>query len=140
PHVGFIDPKDPRMVSTVAAIQKRLTREGLVRRYRTDAGLDGLPGDESPFLACSFWLTDNLAFQGRLSEASEYFEKLLALKNHLGLLAEMYDPVARRQIGNFPQAFSHLALIQSAYVIEQKGVNRLPAAPFNAQVAEIKAA
>jgi GH15 family glucan-1,4-alpha-glucosidase len=140
PHVGFIDPKDPRMISTVDAIQKNLTRDGFVRRYRTGLGLDGLPGDESPFLACSFWLADNLAFQGKLAEATEFFERLLALKNHLGLLAEEYDPIGRRHIGNFPQAFSHLTLIQTAYIIEHKGVNRLPAAPFNAQVAEIKAA
>jgi GH15 family glucan-1,4-alpha-glucosidase len=140
PHVGFIDAKDPRMVSTVNAIQRDLTREGLVRRYRTEVGLDGLPGDESPFLACSFWLADNIAFEGRIAEASEYFERLLTLKNHLGLLSEEYDPIARRHIGNFPQAFSHLALIQTAYIIEHQGVNRLPAAPFNAQVADVEAA
>ncbi|WP_053239085.1 glycoside hydrolase family 15 protein [Sandaracinus amylolyticus] len=118
PHCGFLPADDPRMLSTVRAIEKRLVRGGFVQRYSTELGLDGLPGDESPFLACSFWLADNYAFQGRIAEAEELFERLLAIQNHLGLLAEEYDPNAGRQIGNFPQAFSHLALIFTANAIE----------------------
>lgn len=129
PHVGFLPATDPRMVSTVHAIEKNLMRDGFVRRYSTELGHDGLPGDESPFLACSFWLSDNYAMQGRQAEAEELFERLLAIRNHLGLLAEEYDPVAGRQIGNFPQGFSHLALIYAAGVIENEGVKRHPRKP-----------
>ncbi|HEY1384933.1 MAG TPA: glycoside hydrolase family 15 protein [Dongiaceae bacterium] len=114
PLVGFLPPEEPRMVGTVAAIQERLVIGGFVRRYdpaRTD---DGLPHDEGVFLACSFWLVDNLVLQGKHKEATEMFERLLALRNDLGLLAEEYDPAAARQVGNFPQAFSHIALINSA--------------------------
>ncbi|UJR86250.1 glycoside hydrolase family 15 protein [Sandaracinus amylolyticus] len=118
PHVGFLPADDPRMLSTVRAIEKRLLRGGFVQRYSTGLGLDGLPGDESPFLACSFWLADNYAYQGRIDDAEKLFERLLALQNHVGLLSEEYDPIAGRQIGNFPQAFSHLALIFSANAIE----------------------
>jgi GH15 family glucan-1,4-alpha-glucosidase len=135
PHVGFLPAKDPRMVSTVRAIEQKLLRGGFVQRYDTGLGLDGLPGDESPFLACSFWLADNYAFQGRTAEAQELFERLLSLRNHLGLLAEEYDPVAGRQIGNFPQAFSHLALILTAYVLDYRGRDTSLALPFTAQVA-----
>ena len=126
PLVGFLPADDPRMVSTVRAIEKNLMRGGLVRRYSTELGLDGLPGDESPFLACSFWLADNYALQGRMTEAEELFERLLSIRNHLGLLAEEYDPIAGRQIGNFPQGFSHLALIYTAGVIENVGIGRWP--------------
>ena len=129
PHVGFLPADDPRMVSTVHAIETKLTRDGFVRRYSTELGLDGLPGDESPFLACSFWLADNYALQGRQAEAEEMFERLLKIRNHLGLLAEEYDPVAGRQIGNFPQGFSHLALIYAAGVIENEGIKRHPRRP-----------
>ena len=122
PHVGFLPADDPRMVSTVRAIETKLMRRGFVQRYAPELGLDGLPGDESPFLACSFWLADNFAMQGRLDEAEELFQRLLSIKNHLGLLAEEYDPIAGRHIGNFPQAFSHLALITTAYLIENRGV------------------
>jgi GH15 family glucan-1,4-alpha-glucosidase len=114
PLVGFLPPDEPRMTGTVAAIQQRLVIDGFVRRYdpvRTD---DGLPHDEGVFLACSFWLVDNLILQGKPDEAAEMFERLLALRNDVGLLAEEYDPAARRQIGNFPQAFTHIALINSA--------------------------
>jgi GH15 family glucan-1,4-alpha-glucosidase len=89
-----------------------------VLRYSTDTGTDGLPGSEGAFLACSFWLADNYAFAGRLDDARALFERLLALRNHLGLLAEEYEPKLQRQIGNFPQAFSHLALIFTAQVID----------------------
>jgi GH15 family glucan-1,4-alpha-glucosidase len=124
PLVGFLPADDPRMVSTVRAIEKKLLRGGFVRRYSTELGLDGLPGDESPFLACSFWLADNYALQGRTAEAEELFERLLSIRNHLGLLAEEYDPIAHRQLGNFPQGFSHLALIYTAGTIENIGIGR----------------
>jgi GH15 family glucan-1,4-alpha-glucosidase len=135
PHVGFVSAKDPRMVSTVRAIETKLLRGGFVQRYDTGLGLDGLPGDESPFLACSFWLADNYALQDRMSEAQDLFERLLSLRNHLGLLAEEYDPITGRQIGNFPQAFSHLALILTAYIIEHRGRIGSTVVPFTAQVA-----
>src|SRR5262249_54758281 len=128
PLVGFLPANDPRMVSTVRAIEKGLMREGFVRRYSTEENLDGLPGDESPFLACSFWLADNYALQGRQIEAVELFERLLSIRNHLGLLAEEYDPITGRHIGNFPQGFSHLALIYSAGVIENQG-GQAPSTP-----------
>jgi GH15 family glucan-1,4-alpha-glucosidase len=126
PLVGFLPADDPRMVSTVRAIEKNLLRGGFVRRYSTELGLDGLPGDESPFLACSFWLADNYALQGRMAEAEELFERLLSIRNHLGLLAEEYDPIDGRQLGNFPQGFSHLALIYTAGIIENIGICRRP--------------
>ncbi|NUR30886.1 MAG: glycoside hydrolase family 15 protein, partial [Catenulispora sp.] len=118
PLVGFLDADDPRMVSTVEAIEKSLMRGGLVRRYDTSYGYDGLPGDESPFLACSFWLADVYALQGRTEEAEALFERLLGLRNELGLLAEEYDPSAGRHIGNFPQGFSHLTLVQTAHLLD----------------------
>ncbi|WP_119300884.1 glycoside hydrolase family 15 protein [Dongia deserti] len=114
PLVGFLPHDDPRMIGTVAAIQQRLLDGGFVRRYDTVEMDDGLPPVEGVFLACSFWLVDNLVLQGRRDEATELFERLLALRNDVGLLAEEYDTGARRQIGNFPQAFSHVALINSA--------------------------
>lgn len=115
PLVGFLPPNDPRIVGTVSAIQQRLLVDGgLVLRYDTAETDDGLPPGEGAFLACSFWLADNLALQHRRAEAVELFERLLALRNDVGLLAEEYDPVSRRQLGNFPQAFSHLALADTA--------------------------
>ncbi|HEX3574274.1 MAG TPA: glycoside hydrolase family 15 protein, partial [Rhodopila sp.] len=114
PLVGFLPPEDPRIIGTVEAIGRDLMIEGLVRRYHTDETPDGLSGDEGVFLACSFWYVDNLALQGRQAEARALFDRLLALANDVGLLAEEYDPVGRRQLGNFPQAFSHLALINTA--------------------------
>jgi GH15 family glucan-1,4-alpha-glucosidase len=113
--VGFLPPEDPRVVGTVAAIERDLVRDGLVLRYDTGGGADGLPPGEGAFLACSFWLADNYILQGRLEEARSLFERLLALRNDVGLLAEEYDPRARRQLGNFPQAFSHLALLNTAH-------------------------
>ncbi len=118
PHYGFLSAKDPRMVGTVAAIEKGLLRDGFVLRYSVETGADGLPGTDGAFLACSFWLAENYAYAGRLDEAEAFFERLLDLRNHLGLFAEEYDPKLRRQIGNFPQAFTHLALISTAHVIE----------------------
>ncbi len=116
-HVGFLPPTDPRIQGTVRAVERHLLRDGFVLRYSTEAGVDGLPGSEAAFLACSFWLADNYALAGRLDEAEALFEKLLAIRNHLGLLAEEYDPLRRRQLGNFPQAFSHLAQIFTAALI-----------------------
>jgi GH15 family glucan-1,4-alpha-glucosidase len=114
PMVGFLPPSDPRVRGTVAAIEHGLMRNGLVLRYQTDTGTDGLPPGEGAFLACSFWLVDNYILQERHAEARALFEHLLSLRNDVGLLAEEYDASAKRQLGNFPQAFSHLALINSA--------------------------
>jgi GH15 family glucan-1,4-alpha-glucosidase len=116
PLVGFLPPNDPRVVSTVEAVQKDLVHDGFVLRYRTadDGAVDGLTGREGAFLACSFWLVDCLHMIGRGDEATELFERLLALRNDLGLLSEEYDPVAGRLVGNFPQAFSHVSLVNSA--------------------------
>ena len=114
PLVGFLPPGDPRVRGTVTAIERRLLQDGLVRRYDTGGGVDGLAGGEGVFLACSFWLADNYVRLGRRREARALFERLLDLRNDVGLLAEEYDPVARRQVGNFPQAFSHVALVSTA--------------------------
>ncbi len=119
PHFGFLPAADQRVQSTVKAIEKDLLRDGFVLRYDTRHGTDGLPGSEGAFLACTFWLADNYAFAGRVTEAEELFERLLNLRNHLGLLSEEYDPGLQRQMGNFPQAFSHLALILTARNIER---------------------
>jgi GH15 family glucan-1,4-alpha-glucosidase len=118
PHTGFLPASDPRVAGTVAAIEKGLLRDGFVLRYATETGADGLPGTEGAFLACSFWLVDNYSFAGRFDEAQAMFERLVGLKNHLGLFAEEYEPRLRRQIGNFPQAFTHLALITSAHILD----------------------
>jgi len=117
PLVGFLPPKDPRVQGTVRAVEQRLLREGLVLRYETDeAGtVDGLPGGEGAFLACSFWLADNYTVSGRRAEAVALFEKLNGLANDVGLLAEEYDPAHQRLVGNFPQAFSHVSLVNGAY-------------------------
>jgi GH15 family glucan-1,4-alpha-glucosidase len=102
------------MVGTVRAIERRLRHDGLVLRYDTAAAPDGLPAGEGAFLACSFWLADNLILQGRLEEGRELFEHLLGLCNDVGLLAEEYDPHTGRMVGNFPQAFSHVGLVNTA--------------------------
>jgi GH15 family glucan-1,4-alpha-glucosidase len=115
PIVGFLPATDPRMLGTFRAIERHLLSEGLVFRYNSGVTEDGLPPGEGAFLACSFWFVDNLILQGRLDEARAMFERLLALRNDVGLLAEEYDPRARRQMGNFPQAFSHVALVNTAY-------------------------
>jgi GH15 family glucan-1,4-alpha-glucosidase len=111
---GFLPADDPRVLSTVEAIRRDLTVDGLVLRYRAQEAADGLPPGEGVFLACSFWLADNLCMQGRREEARELFERLVGLTNDVGLLAEEYDPVAKRFLGNFPQAFSHVALVNTA--------------------------
>ncbi len=121
PVVGFLPPDDPRVAGTVAAIERELLVDGFVRRYRTDDGVDGLPPGEGMFLACSFWLADVYSMQGRMREAQAMFERLLALRNDVGLLAEEYDPRAKRQVGNFPQAFSHLALVGTALNLVARG-------------------
>jgi GH15 family glucan-1,4-alpha-glucosidase len=114
PLVGFLPPTDPRVRGTLAAIERELMRDGFVRRYTTETGVDGLPPGEGAFLACSFWLVDNWVLQGRHEEARRLFDHLLSLRNDVGLLAEQYDPRGRRQLGNFPQALSHIGLINSA--------------------------
>jgi GH15 family glucan-1,4-alpha-glucosidase len=118
PRVGFLPPDDPRVIGTVDAIREELGHGGFVRRYDTaDTPVDGLPGGEGTFLACSFWLVDALHLTGRTKEARKLFERLLGLVNDVGLLAEEYDPVARRQLGNFPQAFSHIGLVNTALAL-----------------------
>ncbi|MEW2414351.1 glycoside hydrolase family 15 protein [Streptomyces sp. NPDC046866] len=118
PRVGFLPPDDPRVVGTVDAVRAELGSSGLVRRYSTEgASVDGLPGSEGAFLACSFWLADALHMTGREKEARELFERLLEVRNDVGLLAEEYDPAARRQLGNFPQAFSHVGLVNTALTL-----------------------
>jgi GH15 family glucan-1,4-alpha-glucosidase len=114
PAVGFLPATDPRVVGTIQAIEKNLLRDGFVLRYRPEHTGDGLPGSEGAFLACSFWLVDAYIMSGRRKEGEKLFERLLSLRNDLGLLAEEYEPRTGRLIGNFPQAFSHLALVGSA--------------------------
>lgn len=117
PLVGFLPASDPRIRGTVRAVEQDLLIDGLVRRYRTEAAVDGLPEGEGTFLPCSFWYVDNLVMQGRNAEAQALFERLLALRNDVGLLSEEYDPRADRMVGNFPQAFSHIALVNSALAL-----------------------
>jgi GH15 family glucan-1,4-alpha-glucosidase len=131
PLTGFLPANDPRMLGTVAAIERDLVRDGFVLRYHTTSTDDGLPPGEGVFLACSFWLADNLALQGRWEEARALFERLLALRNDVGLLSEEYDTRAQRLVGNFPQAFSHVGLVNTAYNLSarekpaiQRGDNR----------------
>src|SRR5262249_54439255 len=112
---GFLPPNDPRILGTVTAIQKELAEDGFVRRYQTgDSDVDGLPEGEGTFLMTTFWLADNLALIGRLDEARETFARVRSLCNDVGLLSEEYDPRTGRMLGNFPQAFSHVALINTA--------------------------
>ncbi|MFM9553570.1 MULTISPECIES: glycoside hydrolase family 15 protein [Streptomyces] len=123
PLMGFLPPDDPRVVGTVDAIREELCHEGFVRRYGADhrtsatGSVDGLPGGEATFLVCSFWLADALHLTGRTQEARDLFERLVGLVNDVGLLAEEYDPVAGRQLGNFPQAFSHVGLVGTALAL-----------------------
>jgi GH15 family glucan-1,4-alpha-glucosidase len=114
PLVGFLPPTDPRVRGTVEAIRGELVRDGLLFRYSTETTVDGLPAGEAAFIPCSFWLADNLALMGHRDEARALFERLLSLRNDLGLLSEEYDPTARRLVGNYPQAFSHVGLINTA--------------------------
>jgi GH15 family glucan-1,4-alpha-glucosidase len=128
-RVGFLPHDDPRILGTVNAIERELTEQGLVLRYRTDGGQDGLPAGEGVFLACSFWLVDALHAGGRKREAVELFERLLALRNDVGLLSEEWDPVAKRQLGNTPQAFSHFPLVMSALQLHQNRAHRSDTPP-----------
>ncbi len=122
PLVGFLPADDPRMIGTVKAIQEHLMDNGFVRRYDTSVIDDGLPPGEGVFLPCSFWLAENLILQGRREEGQELFERLLGLRNDVGLLSEEYDVTARTLVGNFPQALSHIALIGIAYsLFEREG-------------------
>jgi GH15 family glucan-1,4-alpha-glucosidase len=114
PLVGFLPASDPRIKKTVRQIEQRLIVKGLVQRYETTTGVDGLPPGEGAFLACSFWLADNYTLMGRRKDALRLFNQLRRLANDVGLYAEEYDPGARRMLGNFPQAFSHVALINTA--------------------------
>jgi len=114
PQVGYCPPDDPRMLATVERIEQTLMADGLVRRYRTGTGVDGLSGSEGAFLACSFWLVEQYAVTGRLDEAHALMGRLCGLANDVGMLSEEYDPVSARQLGNTPQAFSHLALVRAA--------------------------
>jgi GH15 family glucan-1,4-alpha-glucosidase len=123
PLVGFLPAADPRVVGTVDAIQRELMRDGFVERYRADeenVDVDGLPPGEGVFLPCSFWLAAVLAQQGRLEEAVELYERLLSLRNDLGLISEEYDPDLKRLVGNFPQAFTHLTLVETAFTLARK--------------------
>jgi GH15 family glucan-1,4-alpha-glucosidase len=115
PCVGFLPVSDPRIERTIAAVEKHLLRDGFVMRYSTEEVEDALPPGEGAFLACSFWLVDVYTLQGRLDDAEKLFRRLVALRNDVGLLSEEYDPGTKRLVGNFPQAFSHLALVNSAY-------------------------
>ena len=121
PIVGFLPPDDPRIVGTVRAIEERLVRGGFVLRYDTEEARDGLPAGEGAFLACSFWLADVYVLMGRLDEARALFERLLSLRNDVGLLAEEYDVASGRHVGNFPQAFSHVALVDTALNLTRAG-------------------
>jgi GH15 family glucan-1,4-alpha-glucosidase len=124
--VGFLDGDDPRMLGTIKAVEEDLARDGLLLRYRTGSGVDGLSGDEHPFVACSFWLVEAYALAGRLDDADALMRRLLELPNDVGLLAEEYDPVGRRFVGNFPQAFSHLALVSAAIQVDRAGRGQDP--------------
>lgn len=119
PRVGFLPHDHPRVVGTVEAIQERLTEDGFVMRYRPEASNDGLPGSEGVFIACSFWLSDALLGIGRGDEAKALFERLLSLRNDVGLLSEEWDPRTNQQLGNTPQAFSHFPLIHSALQLQE---------------------
>ena len=123
PLVGFLRADDPRVVGTVEAIQRDLTRDGFVERYRADDGnvdVDGLPPGEGVFLPCSFWLVAVLAKQGRRDEAVQLYERLLGLRNDLGLISEEYDPERKRLVGNFPQAFTHIGIVETAFTLSSR--------------------
>jgi GH15 family glucan-1,4-alpha-glucosidase len=120
PRVGFLPGDDPRILGTVRAIERELTEDGLVLRYRTDTSADGLPGGEGVFLACSFWLVDAMHAAGREADAVALFERLLDLRNDVGLLSEEWDPKLGRQLGNTPQAFSHFPLVVSGMQLHSR--------------------
>jgi len=120
PMLGFLPPDDARVMGTVKAIETHLVQNGFVARYTQDPAVDGMPHGEGAFLPCSFWLADNYELQGRHSEAVRMFERLLDIRNDVGLLSEEYDPVAQRQLGNFPQAFSHIGLVNTAFNLTRR--------------------
>jgi GH15 family glucan-1,4-alpha-glucosidase len=126
PVVGFLPATDPRVLGTIAEVERSLLVDGFVRRYDTRNADDGLPPGEGAFLACSFWLADNYMLAGRDADARALFERLIALRNDVGLLAEEYDPALRRQVGNFPQAFSHVALVDTALNLGQEQAQNAP--------------
>jgi len=143
PAIGFLPAQDPRVRSTVAAIERELTVDGLVQRYDTEKSEDGLPPGEGLFLACSFWLADAYLLLGRRQEAEQLFTRLLSLRNDVGLLSEEFDPAGSRLIGNFPQAFSHLALVNTASNLahdekpaEQRSAHSLKKTPIEREPAE----
>jgi GH15 family glucan-1,4-alpha-glucosidase len=115
PLVGFLPANDARVIGTVKAVETQLVENGFVGRYTQDPAVDGLPHGEATFLPCSFWLADNYGLQGRHADAVRMFERLLAIRNDVGLLSEEYDPAAKRLLGNFPQAFSHVGLVNTAF-------------------------
>ncbi|MEO5743461.1 MAG: glycoside hydrolase family 15 protein, partial [Terracoccus sp.] len=117
--VGFLPGDDPRVLGTIRAVERDLMHEGLVMRYRTGSGIDGLSGEEHPFLACSFWLVTAYAKAGRTDDATALMDRLVGLCNDVGLLSEEYDPVGHRMVGNFPQAFSHLTLVGAALALAE---------------------
>jgi len=125
---GYVAADHPRMLGTVAAIEQDLMRDGLLRRYRTEADTDGVSGDEHPFLACSFWLVQQYAASGRLDDAKALMDRLVSLRNDVGLLSEQYDVTSGAQTGNTPQAFSHLALLRAADAIATARTGR-PSVP-----------
>jgi GH15 family glucan-1,4-alpha-glucosidase len=137
PLVGFLPPSDDRVAGTLAAIRRELVRDGFVRRYETTDGIDGLPPGEGAFLPCSFWLADNLALTGHMAEARELYDRLTGLCNDVGLLSEEYDPKSGRLLGNFPQAMSHVALVNTASNLSgavgparsRSGIAQLPPRP-----------
>jgi len=140
PQLGFLPPDDPRVRGTIEAVERELMRDGFVCRYPSQTGTDGLPAGEGVFLACSFWLANSLALIGRRDDAIALFERLLAIRNDLGLLSEEYDPIERRLLGNFPQAFSHTAIINTAAHLAEletasvaRGTARKPDAPRKAR-------
>src|SRR5690606_6654837 len=120
PIVGFLPADDPRVVSTVEAIERELLQDGLVLRYRSEECEDGLPPGEGVFLLCSFWLADNYTRMGRELEARALFERFLALRDDVALLAEVYDPIPCKQLGKFPQAFTHVGLVNTAFNLTRR--------------------
>jgi GH15 family glucan-1,4-alpha-glucosidase len=129
PMVGFLEPRDPRIRGTLAAVQRELLSDGLLLRYRSEGKLEGLPVGEGAFLPCSFWLVDALALDGRRDEAEQLFERLLDVRNDVGLLAEEYDPRTGRLLGNFPQAWTHAALVNSAFSLARSSSSQGPGSP-----------
>jgi len=117
PLVGFLPPDDPRVLGTIAAVEQDLMRDGFLLRYRIQSGVDGLAGDEHPFLACSWWLVSAYAVSGQVDRATALMDRLVTLFNDVGLVSEEYDPANSRMVGNFPQAFSHLAFIGAAHAL-----------------------